>query len=202
MGAPVGVPGGWRTGQGPVPKPPSSWSTPSQPPSVPLEALPGTQSPSPCKLRGFSIYRNPGPEVMSGHTGAPSLHTLGFQGPAGVELEDSAMPGALLGRGRRFAVLLGQQILFGKMSAILPGVAHPAVLDSERLEGPPPAYSGGTDALISLDNPRKKPSAESGQRTWAAIPCSREQGKLIAHLCLGFRTKNLLESLLRVSERQ
>lgn len=58
------------------------------------------------------------------------------------------MPGALLGRGRRFAVLLGQQILFGKMSAILPGVAHPAVLDRERLEGPPPAYSGGTDADI------------------------------------------------------
>lgn len=46
------------------------------------------------------------------------------------------------------------------------------ILNQDRLEGTPPAQRGET----SQDTPGWKLNSESGQRTPAAFPCSREQG--------------------------
>lgn len=151
-------------------KPPSSWSRrPSSPPSVPLGALPDTQHRSSCELPDFRIHRNQQLKALSGHMGAPSPHTLGFwaRWSRTALLSLPCLPGVGVHR-----TLYHCRGSLGRCLPSSPKEGCAALRSltllflTERLEGAPPAYRGGVDALNTQHNPGSKSSEVDGQHGW------------------------------------
>lgn len=85
---------------------------------------------------GLGISRNQVPKAQSGHTGAPSPHTLGFQGPAAA---GAGTGGQIAGQSPVTTPGVGaaQAMLFGKTLPILPDqeACCPNVTDERGCKG-------------------------------------------------------------------
>lgn len=126
--------------------------------------------------RLLSPRHRAGLQALCGHTRVPSLHTLGFRGPAGAAVRQRTLPRALRGSGVGVHGALchsGRRCLPSSlMKGYAAHVAHAAVLNREKLEGAPPAHRGGTDARNPQENARSK---SRGQR--AQLPSRGSEGR-------------------------
>lgn len=142
----------------------------------PLPPHPDSPAPDAAGCRGFRSARNQALKARSGHTGAPSPHTMRLQGPAAAGAGGTDRAGV-----RRQPQELGQHspCSLGRHcpSSLTEGHAAPASRTERGWKGLLPITGEGLKLGNPKINPERSPLQKSGQRMLAScLPLLRRAG--------------------------